>query len=109
MRSVIRILAWSGVGGGLIDLGIFCSALWWIFGTGEAAAGLTVDAHLRDHLGFLYWIKDFAYYLLDDGFVDWLFGLPALAYFPFRIVVNFAIGAWMFSLLRKRVPVQLPA
>lgn len=101
MRTLILVLAWSGVAGGLIDGAIFLWALWHVFVAGTATVAITVDTHLLEHLTWLYWIKDFAYWLLNDGFVDWLFGLPALAYFPFRIIVNFAIGAWMFALLKR--------
>lgn len=66
----------------------------------ELEAGLTVDEHLLRHLRFLYFLKAFAYWLAPDGLIDWIFGLPALAYFPFRILINLLFGWWMFRWAR---------
>lgn len=101
MRGFLLALGWSGFIGALLDAAIAAFALWLVFVAGLAEAGMSVDEHLRRHLAIFYWIKDLAFYLMPDGVVNWLFGLPALLWFPFRIAVNFAFGGWMFYLAGK--------
>jgi len=101
MRRTILFLAWSGVVGAVFDSAITIFALIEIALSPDVVLGMSVDQHLKDHLTFLYWIKDVAYVLLPDTFVDWLFDLPALAYFPSRIFVNAVMGYWMFRWATK--------
>ncbi|MEM7281093.1 MAG: hypothetical protein AAF438_05655 [Pseudomonadota bacterium] len=58
---------------------------------------MTVDSFLRDHVSFIYWVKQVAYFVLPRSFVDWLFALPALVYFPVRVVVSSVIGWWALA------------
>jgi hypothetical protein len=101
MKRFLIILAWSGLLGAIADGTITAYAAWEVATTKGMGVNLTVDEHLRTHLHFLYWLKDVAYFLAPDRFVDWLFGLPALAYFPFRILLNLIFGWWMLRWARR--------
>ncbi|MBI1391502.1 MAG: hypothetical protein GC152_02060 [Alphaproteobacteria bacterium] len=101
MRALLFGIGWLSVVGSIFDAAIFAFVLW-LAATGAAAWSITVDAHLADHLGFVYWVKDVAYWALPDGFVEWIFGLPAAIYYPARMALSMLIGAWAFSEARKR-------
>ncbi len=62
---------------------------------------MSVDELLKQHFEFIYWIKQLAYYVLPKGFVEWLFDLPVLLYFPVRIVMSVIIGWWALSIAQK--------
>ena len=81
MRRFLIIVAWASFLGSGFD-GAITVFLGWLIATGEASMSLTVDAHLRDHLPFLYWVRALAEAILPQSFVDWVFALPALVYFP---------------------------
>ena len=101
MRRILIFLAWSGVVGAICDGAITVYAAWEVVSRDDMGIGLTVDQHVKEHLHFLYWLKDLAYILMPNDFVDWLFGLPALAYFPVRILINVLLGYWMFRWANK--------
>ncbi len=92
MRAFLIWFAWLSLFGSFFDAAIlaFVAAL---AAMGEAAWPITVGAHLKDHLPVIYWVKDLAYLILPDGLVDWIFGLPAIVYFPARIVISIVVGA----------------
>lgn len=101
MRKLLVVLAWSGVFGAIFDAAITAFAAWEVATTENMGIGLTVDQHLKNHLHFLYWIKDVAFFLAPNDFIDWLFDLPALLYFPFRILINLLFGWWMLRWARS--------
>ena len=101
MQRLLLVLAWSGFLGAMVDGSITAYAAWEVANSDEMGLTLTVDQHLKDHLSFLYWLKDVAYFIMPDGLVDWLFGLPALVYFPVRILVNILFGYWMLFWARS--------
>ncbi len=101
MRQFLVSMAWLGVLGALTDGAITTYAAWEVVQSPALDWQLTVDEHLRSHLQLIYWVKDVAYLLAPDAFIDWMFGLPALVYFPFRILINIFFGWWMFSLARR--------
>ncbi|MEM8985235.1 MAG: hypothetical protein AAGC95_00800 [Pseudomonadota bacterium] len=101
MRKFLIFLAWSGLIGALLDAAITIFAAWEVARTPALGIDITVDEHLLHHLPFLYWLKDVAYLLAPNSWIDWLFGLPALAYFPFRILINLLFGWWMMHLARR--------
>ena len=101
MRGLLLFLGWSSMIGSLLDGAIMIYAFL-LAAAGDAAGfGITVDGHLKDHLSFIYWVKDVAYFLFPTGFVDWLFGLPALLYFPFRVITSIIIGGWALSVAAR--------
>jgi len=100
MRTFLLILAWASLVASLFD-GAIAAFLSWLIVVGEAPAGITVDAHLKTHLSFIYWVKDVAYLVLSRAFVDWVFALPAMAYFPVRVIVSVIIGAWLLQTARR--------
>ncbi|MEM9421539.1 MAG: hypothetical protein AAF986_03380 [Pseudomonadota bacterium] len=95
MKRFLIILAWSSLVGAVADGAITLYAAWEIITTENIGVDLSVDEHLRTHLSFLYWVKDVAYRLLPENIVGWLFGLPALIYFPFRIMTNMLLSWWI--------------
>jgi len=101
MRKFLLFIGWASVLGSLFDTLIAVHALVIIAGDGWNNLMMSVDEHLRAHLTFLYWIKDVAYVILPNGFVDWIFALPALVYFPIRLVLSIVVGAWALSTARK--------
>lgn len=100
MRLFLLIIAWASVAGSVFD-GLIAGWLVFLGAAGEAPYAISVDAHLRNHLAFLYWVKDLALLLLPDGFVVWLFALPALVYFPVRVAMSVVIGGLAFSAARR--------
>ena len=96
MRRGMMIFGWLSVAGSVFD-GLIALIVLWLAARGEANPGITVDTHLREHLAFIYWVKDVAFVVMPDGVVRWLFGLPALIYFPVRVAMSIVIGGgrWM--------------
>ena len=92
MRKLLYVIAYGSLIGSLIDGLITLVVIWFIL-NGEALISLNVNDHLRDHLPFLYWVRDLAEVLFPNRFVEWLFSLPALVYFPVRVFVSIVIGA----------------
>ena len=93
MRTFLLWFGWLSLVGSIFD-GLITVFLGALIILGDAEAGITVDAHLKTHLHFIYWVKDVAYVVMPDPFVDWLFGLPAMIYFPVRVVTSVIIGGW---------------
>ena len=93
MRIFLLVVAWASLIGSFFDAAILAHA-GWLMARGEAALSMTVDTHLREHLSFVYWVKDVAYAVMPRGLVDWMFGLNALVYFPLRIILSGVIG-WL--------------
>ncbi len=97
MRIFLIFLAWSGVIGGLIDGLITLYAAWEIAKDVHIGIGLTVETHISIHLPFLYFLKEVGYALAPNALIDWIFALPALLYFPFRVLVNLLFGWIMLT------------
>ncbi|MEM9173428.1 MAG: hypothetical protein AAGA84_12070 [Pseudomonadota bacterium] len=85
---------------GLTTFGSICDVL--IIGVAIAVATLqpdiawsiSVDTLFQQFLSFIYWIKQLAYWVLPDSFVQWVFALPAIPYFAVRLVISVGIGWW---------------
>lgn len=92
LRLILIFLAWSGVIGGLIDGLITLYAAWEIAKDTNIGVRVTVETHISMHLPFLYFLKELGYALAPNALIDWIFALPALLYFPFRVLVNLLFG-----------------
>ena len=101
MRKFLLILGWSSIVGSFGDGSLWFYALWIIGSSGWNELGMSVDDFLRQYVEIIYWVKQVAYYVMPHGFVTWLFGLPALIYFPVRIVISIIIGWWALSKAAK--------
>lgn len=100
-RSLLLAFGWASVIGSAFDGAIALYALL-VVGMGEAGIGISVDLFLRNFLAILYWIKELARLVLPETVVAWIFALPALVYFPARVVLGIALGAWAFAAARRR-------
>lgn len=101
MRGVLLFFGWASFVGSIVDGAIAVFALWIIVSASEPLFAMTVDQHLREHLHFIYWVKQVGYFVLPDGFVNWLFALPALVAFPVRVVASAALGGWALSVAKR--------
>lgn len=101
MRLFLLALGWSSIVGSFGDGAIGLYALWAIGAAGWVEPWLPVDTLLQQHLPFIYWVKQVAFHVLPAGLVGWLFGLPALVYFPARIAMSCVIGWWALATARK--------
>lgn len=104
VRMFLLILGWSSILGSLGDGAIALYALWVIGSNGWLETWMTVDTFLREHINFLYWVKQVATRVMPQPIVSWLFALPALAYFPARIVLSCLIGWWALAKARTLPP-----
>lgn len=96
-RVFLLAIGWSSMLGSFVDGALAIYALWAVLISEGATASLTVDAFLKDYAASVYWVKQFAFYVLPDGAVNWLFAVPALLYFPFRVLMSIVIGRWALT------------
>ena len=108
MRLFLLILGWSSVVGSFGDGTLLLYALWIIGSSGWIELGMSMDDFLRQFVEIIYWVKQVAYYVIPHDFVTWLFGLPALIYFPVRIVMSVIIGWWALSKAAKIAEARAP-
>jgi len=97
MKKFLLFLGWSALVGGILDGLISVYAVYVISVNSDINLSLSVNLLFKNHISFLYPIKQFAYYIMYDKFVSRLFALPALVLFPFRVVVSAVIGKWAFK------------
>ena len=97
MRIFLLILGWSSVIGSFADgvLGLY--AVWLNFINDWALLTISIDDFLKNYVQIIYWVKQIAFYILPESIVLWLFDLPALWYFPVRILMSVIIGWWALS------------
>jgi hypothetical protein len=96
MKKFLLFIGWSALIGGVLDSLISVYAIFIIAFNNDVNVSLSVNILFKDYISFLYPIKQFAYYIMYDNFVFWLFALPALVLFPFRVIVSAIIGKWAF-------------
>ncbi|GGA71748.1 hypothetical protein GCM10011369_11920 [Neiella marina] len=97
MRLFLLILGWSSVVGSFGDGGLGLYAFWLTWQNDWPWLMLSVDEFLKQFVAIIYWVKQVAYYVLPESIVTWLFGLPALIYFPVRIGMSIVIGWWALT------------
>jgi hypothetical protein len=100
MRRFLLVFGWLSVIGSVGDGVISLYAIWIIASSGWANPGLEVGPLLEQNLPYLYWVKDVARVVLPSGVVAWIFGLPALAYFPARVAMGRVVGWWALATAR---------
>lgn len=97
MRNFLLFLGWSSVVGSFGDGAISLYVIWINFQNEWAFLYISINEFLKDYVPFIYWVKSIAFYVMPDNFVLWLFNLPALFYFPVRIIMSLLIGWWALS------------
>ena len=100
MRGFLLVFGWASLVGSIFD-GAIAAILGWLIYIGSVAPDITVDTHLKEHLPFLYWVRAFADAVLPTQVVSWIFALPALVYFPVRVITSLIIGGWALGAARR--------
>ncbi len=101
MRRFLLIFGWLSIIGSVGDGAIAAYALWVVGSAGWVNPGLEVGPLLEQYLPFLYWVKDVAKVVLPGSVVGWIFGLPALVYFPARVAMSCVIGWWALAAAKR--------
>lgn len=101
LRLFLLIVGWSSIIGTFGDGSLGLYAMYIAAQTDWVEITISVDSFLKSHVEFIYWIKQIAYYVLPQSVVSWLFNLPALIYFPCRVIMSVFIGWWALSYASK--------
>ncbi|MBA6416348.1 hypothetical protein H4J50_10010 [Colwellia sp. 6M3] len=97
MRIFLLILGWSSVVGSFGDGALGLYLLWLNYLNEWSLLSISINDFLKEYVQIIYWVKQVAFYVLPEGVVLWLFNLPALLYFPIRIIISIFIGWWALS------------
>lgn len=100
LRGFLLFIGWGSMASSVFDGALFAFLVWLAAG-GQADWMMTLDAHLKDHVPWLYWVRDVAEFVMPMAVVEWLFALPAIVYFPVRILMSIVIGGWALSAARR--------
>lgn len=101
LKKALIIFAWVSIFGSIGDGLITLYGGYLVLFDPLVQVGITVEHLISDHIDFLYWIKQVAYLVLPSRVVNWLFELPALVYFPLRVISSLLIGWWILKLASK--------
>ena len=101
MKKGLIVFAWISILGSFGDglIAIYASGLALFDATVEIE--ISVESLIKNHIGFLYWVKKIAIYVMPSNVVTWLFELPALIYFPIRVISSVLIGWWVLRIAKK--------
>jgi len=94
MRSFLLFIGYSSYISSLGDGSLGLYALWVLISNNLALLNLSLNDFLAQYVEFIYWVKQVAFYVMPEGFANWLFGIPAVIYFPVRILMSLIIGWW---------------
>lgn len=97
MRVFLLIIGWASVIGCFGDALLALYAVYLTFANDAVTSAISVEHFLLHHVEFIYWVKHIAVAVLSDNVAQWLFSLPALIYFPVRIVLGIAISLFAFA------------
>jgi len=97
----LLVFAWLSIIGSIADGLIALYGIWLIAVEQLFHWSVSVDTFLRDGLPLLYWVKRVAELVLPEVFVEWLFALPALVYFPVRILLSLILSIIAFAVVRR--------
>ena len=101
MRQLLIFIGWSSIIGSFVDGALGVYALWVVIDSGVIDFNLTLDKYLKNHVEFIYWVKQLALFVMPKGIALWLFSIPALIYFAVRILVSLAIGWWALNKVKS--------
>jgi len=104
MRIFLLGMGWASIGESFLAALIGLYAVWIIGSAGWSDISMSVETLLRQHIEFILWVKQVAEYVLPAGVVRWIFGLPALIYFPVRVLLSCAIGYGALFAARRMAP-----
>lgn len=104
MKKALIIFAWISIIGSIGDGAIAVYGGYLVLFNSVVESGISVEELIKDHIRFLYWVKQVAYYVMPAGVVVWLFNLPALIYFPVRVITSVFIGWWVLGIAAKMPP-----
>lgn len=76
------------MGVGLLSL----YALWFLISNYLALLSLSFYGFLAQYVELIDWVKQIAFYVMPHGFDNWLFGAPAVIYFPMPILMRLVIS-----------------
>ena len=94
MRAFLLFIGWSSVVGSFGDGGLGLYALWLTMTSNTVDASISLVVFLKNYVAFIYCVKSIAFAVMPQAFALWLFSVPALAYFPIRILMSIVIGWW---------------
>jgi|TARA_R110000803_G_scaffold76020_4_gene140430 hypothetical protein len=94
MRTLLLFIGWSSIIGSFADGALGLYVLWLAMTSDVVEAVISLDLFLKNYVNFIYWVKSIAFAVMPKGFAGWLFSVPALAYFPIRILMSIIIGCW---------------
>ena len=99
MRIFLLFIGWASLLASLVDFILGSFAAYLVTATDTLTMAISLDLFLRDFVPFIYWVKQVAYYVMPTSVVIWLFNLPALLYFPVRVLLSLVIGWYAFKLV----------
>jgi len=94
LRKFLLFIGWASIIGSFFDGVLWLHSMWLIIMNESVSISISLDEYLKNHVGFIYWVKQLAFYVLPNGLVIWLFNLPSLVYFPIRMLISLVIGWW---------------
>ncbi|MEH6711708.1 MAG: hypothetical protein V7733_10880 [Paraglaciecola polaris] len=105
MRAFLLFIGWSSIISSFVDGALGFYALWIISSSEITDFYLSLDVFLKQYVEFIYWVKQVALLVMPKAIAIWLFGIPALIYFPVRILISIVIGWWALNKI-KSIDVQ---
>ena len=99
--SWLLVFGWALIAGGAIDAVLAIAAVV-VITSGDLAWNLDLEVLFRDHLSWLYWLKQIVRVFMPESFVIWFFALPAVPFFVVRVVVSGWLGQWIIGIARHR-------
>ena len=106
MKKALIIFAWVSIVGSLGDGLIALYGFYLTQSNPIVSMGISVEELIRNHISFLLWVKEIAYYVLPTGVASWVFSLPAFVYFPIRVFSSVIIGWWALKIAAKIPPIK---
>ena len=101
IKKGLIIFAWVSIIGSFGDGFIGLYGLILVFVDPVVTFTISVEELIKDHINFLYWVKNIAYLVLPKNVVAWVFSMPALVYFPARVITSLFIGYYVLKFARR--------